>query len=73
MIFLGKITLRFLFKRTRIRLASPSKTGGSKEAFEFNHETLEGLSIQDPQGSLSEQLLAIGPSLAYRHTEEAWW
>jgi hypothetical protein len=47
-IFSGKTTSRFLFEGTRTRLASPGKTWGSKEAFEFYHEMLGGLSIWDP-------------------------
>jgi hypothetical protein len=70
--FLGKITSRFLFERTRIRLVSPGKTWGNKKAFEFNHKTLGGLSIRDPQGSSSVQILVVGPCLAHCLTEEAW-
>jgi hypothetical protein len=36
------------FERTRTKLVSPSKTKENKEAFEFNLETLRGLSMRDP-------------------------
>jgi hypothetical protein len=34
---------------------------------------LRGLSIRDPQGSSSEQLLAVDPDPAHCQIEEAWW
>jgi hypothetical protein len=51
--FQEKITSRFLFERTRIKLVPLGKTRENKKASEFNHETLGGLSMRDPQGSAS--------------------
>jgi hypothetical protein len=66
MIFSRKTTLKFLFERTRIKLVSLGETWRNKKAFEFNHETLGGLSIRDLQGSSSVLPLAVGPRLAYK-------
>jgi hypothetical protein len=35
----------------------------NKEAFEFNHEMLGGLSMWDPQGSPAMRLQVMGPAL----------
>jgi hypothetical protein len=63
--FQEKTTSRFLFERTRIELVPPGKTRENKKASEFNHETLGGLSMRDPQGFSSVQVLAVGPNLAH--------
>jgi hypothetical protein len=41
-------TSRLQFERTRTKLVSPGKTKENKKAFEFNLETLGGLSMRDP-------------------------
>jgi hypothetical protein len=69
--FQEKTTSRFLFERIRIELVPPGKTRENKKVSEFNHETLGGLSIWDPQDSSSEQLLAVDPDLAHCQTKEA--
>jgi hypothetical protein len=46
---------------SRLHIEEP----GMKEVFEFNHEMLGGLSIQDPQGSVTIHLQVMGPGLAH--------
>jgi len=43
---------------------------GNKEASEFNHEMLGGLSMRDPQGSSAKQLRIVGPGLAHGQKRE---
>jgi hypothetical protein len=66
-IFLQKIArhLKDFFK-TRPLQGFTSKEPGMKEVFEFNHEMLEGLSIRDPQGSVTIHLRVVGPGLAHK-------
>jgi hypothetical protein len=51
------------------------KTKRNRKASKFNHDTLGGLSIKDPEGSSSGQLLQVGLSLAHDLLEghEARW
>jgi hypothetical protein len=63
--FKEKTTSRFLFEKPRIELVPPGKTRENKNASKFNHETLGGLSMRDPQGSSSVRVLAMGPSLTH--------
>jgi hypothetical protein len=53
------------FFKTRPLQGFTSKEPEMKEAFKFNHEMLGGLSIQDPQGSITIHLRVVGPGLAH--------
>jgi hypothetical protein len=56
----------WFYKREQ-RLAVVVGMSGDRQLW----EVAAVVSIQDPQGSSSEQLLAVGPGLAHRQTEEA--
>jgi hypothetical protein len=53
------------FFKTRPLQGFTSKELGMKEVFEFNHEMLRGLSIQDPQGFVTIHPRVVGPGLAH--------
>jgi hypothetical protein len=56
--------LKYFFKTIPLQ-GFTSKEPGMKEVFEFIHEMLKGLSIQDPQGSVIIHLQVVGLGLAH--------